>query len=385
MKYFYNSFIAFFFFLYAGNISAVAVRVLIEEQKTPQWTLVSDKGFHLKSEKNNKLFTDRMYHKLVITSKKGMLYINGQPLKENSLYIRPEAQPTLCQDCQYDGLFFITKEKGSFLLINILDSEEYVFSVLKTEGWPGWPLEVDKVFAIASRSYLLHRLLHARKKTSPYHIKNTNHHQTYTGVHNCVVKRQAVKETEGVFLAHNGEPILAMFDICCGGVIPHHIDGVVDFQKAPYLARSYPCTFCKKCKSYTWTAEYSLEELRDILQEGVDDFLHDIREFKVTQKDKAGVVQEVRAKTIHREHLFNTRQTYKLFKDVKSFSFTIKKQSGKNKLKKIIFNGKGFGHHIGLCQWGARSMVKKGWDYESILQFFYPGTTLMRLENTKHS
>jgi len=369
-----------FLFLFVGNTRTVAVRVLIDEQKKPQWTLVSDKGFILKNEQDKPLFADVIYHKLKLTHVKGKLYINGKPFKESKLYVRPTEQPTLFEGRQYDGLFFITKEKDSYLLINILDSEAYVFSVLKTEGWPGWPLEVDKVFAIACRSYLLHQLLLARKKTLPYHIKNSNHHQTYTGVHNCAVKRQAVKETKGMFLAHNGEPILAMFDICCGGVIPHHVNGVVDFQKAPYLARTYPCTFCKKCKSYTWQAEYSLEELRDILQEGVDNFLHDVQDFKITQKDRAGVVQEVTAKTKHSEYLFTTRQAYRLFKDIKSFAFSAKKQS-----KKIILNGKGFGHHMGLCQWGARSMVKEGWNYESILQFFYPGTTFMRLENSKHS
>ncbi len=63
-----------------------------------------------------------------------------------------------------------------------------------------------------------------------------------------------------------------------------------------------------------------------------------------------------------------------MFKEIKSFCFNIKKKSGK-----IIFNGRGFGHHLGLCQWGAREMVRDGWDYKQILAFYYPSTNFMRL------
>lgn len=49
------------------------------------------------------------------------------------------------------------------------------------------------------------------------------------------------------------------------------------------------------------------------------------------------------------------------------------------KKKKIIFKGVGFGHHLGLCQWGAREMVRDGWDYKRVLQFYYPDTYLMKL------
>ena len=82
------------------------------------------------------------------------------------------------------------------------------------------PLEVNKAFAIASRSYALVKYLEGAKSKKPYHIKNTNVHQTYNGFHTNPVLIQAVKETSGVILTYDKKPILAMFDCCCGDVIP---------------------------------------------------------------------------------------------------------------------------------------------------------------------
>ena len=44
--------------------------------------------------------------------------------------------------------------------------------------------------------------------------------------------------------------------------------------------------------------------------------------------------------------------------------------------------GKGHGHHIGLCQWGAYTMVKKGHSFKQVLKYYYPDTTLMKLKST---
>ncbi len=365
---------------FVSNLSAVAVRVLLSEQKKPQWELSSSCGFGFQDPTSGKrLSLAATYHKITVTSESGYFCINGKKFLQDQLYIKPIRKHSLFGGETYDGFFLITKHKKNFLLINVVDSEEYVYSVLKTESWPGWPLEINKVFAVASRSYVMHRLLKARKKGLPYHIKNTNHHQCYNGVHNCAITRKAIQETSGLFLAHGGEPILAMFDICCGGVVPCHINGIVDFDKVPYLARNYACTFCKQCKSYSWEVDYSFDQLRNYLQEGVDEFLHDLKDIKIS-KDKAGVVQEVTAKTERSEFSFSAHEVYKLLKEVKSFAFTIKKRT-----RKVVLKGRGFGHHIGLCQWGAREMIRQGWSFESVLQFFYPGTTFMRLEDTKKS
>jgi len=45
--------------------------------------------------------------------------------------------------------------------------------------------------------------------------------------------------------------------------------------------------------------------------------------------------------------------------------------------REVVFSGKGAGHAVGLCQWGAKEMAELGYRYESILQYYYPGTDLL--------
>lgn len=373
MKLLYSLLLLFSLF----SLSAVPVKVLLEEHSKPCWHLSSREGFKLKDPFTGKLIClGASYYSVKITEKKGFFYINGKKITVKNLYIIPNKKHVEFKKSTYDGCMLLRKDSQKSYLINLVDSEEYIYSVLKTEGWPGWPLEMNKVQAIASRTYLLHQLLSSRKNSKFYHIKNTNHHQTYSGIHTIDIIRKAVEQTEGLIISYDSKPILAMFDCCCGGVITSKSIDLLDFSKAPYLARPYACSFCKSCKIYSWNAEYSLAEFRDRLQEGFNGELHDLSDVKVGEKDKAGVVKHIVAKTKKKQKIhFSAKEMYKLFKDVKSYSFTIKKKS-----KKVTLSGKGYGHHLGLCQWGAKEMVDQGWDYNRILQFYYPGTTVMKLD-----
>jgi stage II sporulation protein D len=173
-------------------------------------------------------------------------------------------------------------------------------------------------------------------------------------------------------LGFKGTPILAMFDCCCGGVIPAHIADF-DFDKVPYLARIYACTHCKESSLYSWQVSYEHAVFETFLNQYKHEIarLHDIH---IVKKDKAGLVTEVKLKGPKKSTTISGKQLYSLLKDVKSFHFDVHK-----KLDKFVFTGRGFGHHIGLCQWGARQMVRDGWDYKSILRFYYPGTYFMHL------
>jgi stage II sporulation protein D len=228
------------------------------------------------------------------------------------------------------------------------------------------------VFAIASRSYVIGVIINNRPNT-PYHVKNTNKHQTYSGVHADPVLKAAVEQTKGIFLAYEKNPITAMFDSCCGGVIPANIHGA-NFSNAPYLARKYACTYCKDCKMFNWTAHYSLDQFEKMIQK---EFKHikTIKSVKVAKTDKAGLVQHVSIKGHHKLFSIPGKKIYSMLTKVKSFCFDIVMNANK-----VIFNGKGIGHHMGLCQWGAREMVRQGYDYKSILSFYYPDTHFMRLQ-----
>ena len=351
------------------------VRVLLQEAPTRDtlcWKIKSTHGFVVVNP-DLKTKTRIDQKELTICPKKDFFLLNNGIYDAKRFYIYSNNGHLKFEDKEYQGSFLVVQDTSQSYLINSIDIEEYVCSVLRTESWPGWPLEVNKAFAIASRSYVIGVILSNRNSDLPYHVKNTNKHQTYSGVHTEVVLKDAVEQTKGIFLTHNGKPIIAMFDSCCGGVIPAHIHGV-NFIHSPYLERKYPCTYCKDCKMYNWSSNFSLAQWEQILNK---EFKHlkKIKHITVAKKDKAGLVQQVSIKGHTKLFSVSGKRIYSLFsKKVRSFCFDITCHENK-----VILNGRGIGHHLGLCQWGAREMVRQGFNHKSILSFYYPDTQFMRL------
>jgi stage II sporulation protein D len=164
-----------------------------------------------------------------------------------------------------------------------------------------------------------------------------------------------------------------MFDACCGGVIPAKISAGYDFKGHPYLARTKACTHCKKYWIYDWKKELSKLEITEVLRKDNPNF-QEITDIKVTKKDSAGLVTQVLVSTKKGNFYISGKKMYSLFPSIKSFCYTIKKKG-----RLYLFQGRGYGHHMGLCQWGSLGMVEDNWSYKKILQFYYPGTEFMQL------
>lgn len=349
------------------------VRVLLYEapyHRSPTtWTLTADAGFTIINPANPDQKWQHKEPQITISTANDGLFINDAPCCHERLYIIPKNGFASVNHEVYNGSFVVLREKNRNLLINCVDLEEYICGVLRSESWPGWPLEVNKVFAIASRSYVMAMIKTARKQKLPYHIKNTKEHQTYRGMHDCLVCRAAAEQTRGIFMSYNNEPILAMFDCCCGGVIPAQM-GNVNFTSSPYLARPYACTHCKRCRIYSWHTELDLATLGKRL--GING--GGLKDVKIGEKDDAGLVKDLVCKYGDTTKKISSKQFYVALDEVRSFYFSIHKRSNK-----LVLKGKGYGHHIGLCQWGAREMVRDGWPHKKILQFYYPGISFMKL------
>lgn len=353
-----------------------AVRVLLDEfSDTVDAELYFDssESFELADNPSFRHKATSSTHQLVVKMHGEKMYVHGRAVHKNQLYIRAKKSACISyKNRQYEGVFILMLHKSTWLLINVLDLESYVCAVLKTESWPGWPLEVNKAFAITSRTYALAMILRADAMKMPYHLRNTNAHQTYQGVHHVSTYKKAVEKTKGVFLAYDNKPILAMFDSCCGGVIPALIKDF-DFSKAPYLARSYPCTYCKKYSIFSWHAEYEKHDFLRTLRKEFSQ-LSGIKMIRVQTYDDAGLAETIAVIAKKHKEVFPAKKLYSLYHNIKSYCFSITLRDDR-----IIIDGRGFGHHIGLCQWGAREMIRHGHNYRSILQFYYPGATFKSL------
>lgn len=353
------------------------VRVLLAQRKEKNtYVCSSSKGFTLLDRTTLPARKIRVTDTtLTITLKKNSMIINGHQYKRDSLHIIPQNGFISFEDNIYEGIFFIACIKKEWHLINIIPLEKYVCSVLRTESWPGWSLEVNKALAIAIRSYVLAMMHEARLNKKLYHVKNTNTHQTYKGFHEEQVLHQAVEQTKHIFLAHEGMPIVAMFDCCCGGVIPAYIENL-NLKNAPYLGRTYPCTYCRPCKIYNWEIHYSHLEfellLKNFLKKEVGKIIH----CTVVERDKAGLVKKVKIKGAKGLFYMTGQEMYSMCKGVKSFHFTMRVTE-----KGIVVKGRGFGHHRGLCQWGVNEMGRHGRTHREALQYYFPNTVFMCLHS----
>ncbi|MCX5923731.1 MAG: SpoIID/LytB domain-containing protein [Candidatus Dependentiae bacterium] len=299
-------------------------------------------------------------------------FVPALPRKILQQFLQKDVGSIDFKDHSYLGSFVLFQEKKNFYLINSLDIDDYLLSVMHHEGWPGWQHEMNKVFALASRTFLVWHVLFAQKQNKPYHIGNNNQYQTYKGMHNCDKLKKAIEETKDMFISYDGKPAFTEYDICCGGVIPGDMN---DCAKVPYLARKYPCTFCSKFKVFSWENSFSYEEVLKRVQKEFP-AVKKIVDITVYKKDKAGVARKVLINIGSRKIIITEKKMKSLFPEIKSYCFNLKKDAN----KKLTIHGKGFGHHRGLCQWGASSLVKdEHWNFVQVLQYYYPGTKLMKL------
>jgi stage II sporulation protein D len=376
------------------NIPSVKkIRVLLDEKNAQQETkllIKSKDGFVLESPAgsgNTAVYKD---HELRLVCREGQLYLKCHDqkyrhIKYDSIEVCDHNNKLTLGSRSYQGnlILRIDHATKTLLTINKLPLEDYVYSVVRSEGIPSWPLGMQKIQAIISRTYAVFLMQQARLKNPRYRfydIKNTNLHQVYNGTHNYTHLRQAVDETEGLILTYKNHIALAMFDICCGGSIPANMRNR-DTSK-PYLCRKKQCVYCSAGTTYRWKedvhADSFLKRLKNNprLSQRLKNFKGSVSNIKITDRDKAGVVHKVKIydknKTPYTLTGIDVRGS--MISDIKSLDFVTKKIRDR-----IVITGKGYGHQCGACQWGCKWMVEHGWSTKGILGFYYPGTKLSRL------
>ncbi|HBY05537.1 MAG: Sporulation stage II protein D [candidate division TM6 bacterium GW2011_GWE2_42_60] len=351
------------------------VRVLLADADAKaafSWTLYSDEGFMARDAEQG--IAQELHAKsITISVKKGRIALNGRRLSGHSIELIPRSGETSYGDYRYAGTFIVSQRDERLYLVNKIDIEEYLCAVLRWEIYPCWPPESLEAMAIACRTYLLYNVIKSRGSSGdmerrPFDIRATIAHQAYKGLHEFDGLRRAVEATRGEVMVFNGKPIEAMYEACCGGVIPAHLEGV-DFVRAPYLKRDYACTYCKACRDFSWKETFTLADLNEAIC-SYDDGAMPIIDLHISRKDRAGIVREVKIKTKTGWYRLSGRRINSMFGGVKSLCCTIKKQG-----KHIVMNGHGWGHHLGLCQRGAAAMAQEGWEHRDILTFYYPGAS----------
>lgn len=261
----------------------------------------------------------------------------------------------------------IGPDHKQFLLINKVDLEKYIAGVVESESGTKTSIEYYKLQAILCRTYLLANL--NRHVPEGFEVCDDVHCQAYLSKNREAGVARAVAETKGQVVVDNDlNLITAAFHSNCGGQTVNSQD--VWSISTTYL-KSVKDTFCLNQPHAHWQRIIPLEDWKAYLQMKhnypVDDSMRSAPATSFSQSSGRSVYfvdkdLKIPLKTIRAD--FQLKSTY----------FSIEQQ-GNN----IVFDGRGYGHGVGLCQEGAMRMASLNYSYKAILNFYYRDVHLVDL------
>jgi stage II sporulation protein D len=348
------------------------------------------------------------------------------------------------QEQSFRGNLILSACSGSsFNLINGIFLEDYLQSVIASEMSAAAPLEFLKAQAVVARSWLVSMLAKKKMPREVPGIKNENeivvwqdvndhegfdvcaddHCQRYQGITGIVSENvhEALKETRGIFLIHNGEVCDARYYKSCGGQTeifstawedksPDYLASVSDDAEQHSPVRSEeearrwlegrPAAYCdtgdKALLSeilpsfdqetpdfYRWQVIHTRKELEEILRQksGIDFGV--LRNLEPLERGPSG--------RIFRLKIEGSKKTMIVGKELEirrwlspshllSSAFVISAQKNEDgEIHRFVLSGGGWGHGVGLCQIGAAVMASKGFKAEEILTHYFTGAQVKKI------
>lgn len=261
---------------------------------------------------------------------------------------------------RYKGNIEVWRGTKSIYLISEMPIEEYIEGVVMSELSEDWETEAIKAQAVIARTYALYqKSINSNRK---FHLTSSVQHQLFSGNNSDIRVSSIVKSTEAEVLTFNGQIIEAFYHSTCGGKTESSEE--VFGRKHPYLKSVK--SGCNLSPYQSWSRKIPFSEIGNALG------IKDIRDIKIKSFTSSGRVKELAIITDSNETIPATEFRKKLgWKRIPSTDFTLKVDSDS-----VILEGRGYGHGVGLCQWGSREMARKGRTYKEILSYYYPGTTI---------
>lgn len=345
------------------------VRVLILREGT-RWQ-VSGSGLRLKDLGTGRsFFQNKKYSRLTFERRSGSrVFVKEHSRSGPSFLLAASAGFLSVNGRRYRGSLRICPgQNGDLWVVNELPLEAYLTGLINGEISSGWPLEAVKAQAVAARTYALYQK--SRRSAGLYDLDAGVLDQVYGGAGlEDERARRAVRETEREVLLYGGEPIFAVYHACCGGRTesPQHL-WPGDF---PYL-KSTDCGFCLDSPHFLWNWRVDGAVLRRVLS-GAGVLCPPTLGIELGRRSDSRRVLELVLQTEAGRLEIPGKDFRRIlgYDVLRSTNFVLKEAEGV-----YFFSGLGWGHGVGLCQWGARGMAEAGRDYRSILKHYYPGAEI---------
>lgn|GEM_PF-1248484 len=310
---------------------------------------------------------------------------------------------------RYRGEIILQATPEGIMVLNRLPLEEYLYGVVANEMPSWWPLEALKAQAVAARTYAVRRTQAPRVKTwdqTPLKVVFTAYgdqrDQVYKGFDSeAPATTRAVQETAGLVLTYRGRPIIAAYHASSGGVT----EDVADVWKTPegdetrayLLAHQDPFDRLgpenpsrgpqadEGNPHYGWVVTMTAGELAARLREkgypfatvtGIQVAAHTASGARVKSLRVDGTDDQGRPVS---QTIGQLADQVRMLLGLKSAYFSIEPEyDAGGKLVRVAFRGQGWGHGVGMSQWGALGLARKGSTFREILEYYY--TDAVRLE-----
>lgn len=297
----------------------------------------------------------------------GML-LNGRHLRADRIDLQGRNGEMTVNSLIVGGRLTIKRQNGRLTVLNKLDLEEYLKGVVPAEMNQSWHPEALKAQAIAARSYALYQI--RQNSAKDFDVASSTQDQVYRGrASTDGPAGRAVEETRNVVLVYGDQPIFAAYHATAAGPT-EDASNVWSFD-LPYL-KGVECPFDMDSPHYQWRTDIALPLLeRRLREEGFP--IGVIATLTPATHTRSGRVAQVRI-------LHSDGELYLRGEDLRrvlGYTVLASTQFDLDIIgTRIQFMGRGAGHGVGLCQWGAKELAQKGYSAESILRYYYPGTEI---------
>ena len=359
----------------SGRAEGQFIRVAIAQRK-PTVDLAVNGGFQIFTA-DSALSVRSGPHLSSVTvrgTREGIL-LGNDLLPNQAVRVEPSRDATIHIDGQrLRGQIEIRRQQDlTLLVINHLDIEDYLRGVISKEAPHYWRMEALKALAIAARTYAL-----AQQQTKAgvdFDVTGDVMSQVYGGREGEKGRTsRAVNDTRGIVLTYQGRLFPAFYHSTCGGRTEHGSVMGPGYDLEP-LQGNAACSFCSASPFYRWQQRLSKADVAWAVKKSGRGSVWPVDGLAVVALSRTGRVSKVE---VHgsRSLTMSGADFRQLigFDRLRSLAFTIRPEGDD-----FVLDGRGWGHGVGMCQWGAAELARRGLSASEILAFYYPGARITRV------
>lgn len=276
----------------------------------------------------------------------------------------------------FRGGITVLRDERKLAVINAVELEEYLYGVIRNEVSTWWPMEALKAQAIAARTYAINQINESKRKY--YDVTADVSSQVYGGIFSEKWRtNRAVEETRGKVLTYNGAIFPAFFHATCGGST---FDAAYLWNIDLPPLKGVKCRWCRKSPHFYWERWIPVREAEAKLA-AAGYPVGDVIGFEASKRDPFSArILELKVKGSNEEAAILAKDFRRIIGSdiVRSTSFKVTLVGDY-----VAFEGLGWGHGVGLCQWGAYYMSRDGKKAAEILEYYYPGSRITDYKDIK--